>query len=141
MVYCTYRQLVKGGETMNPKQFLQVGGVVLLLLGIVGYLLPGGRIIGDVWYLTPGENLAHTVLGIAAIAAAFVLPAMYQKWLVIVVGVLALYFSAAGFLVRAVPPLNYYGLANLENPYDNLLHLVVGAWALWAAMGKKMMKA
>ncbi len=126
---------------MNPKQFLQIGGVDLLLLGIVGYLLPGGRILGDAWYLTPGENLAHTVLGIAAIAAAFVLPAMYQRCLVIVVGLLALYFTAAGFLVRATPPLNYYGLVNLENPYDNLLHLVVGIWALWAAIGKKKIKA
>jgi hypothetical protein len=38
-----------------------------------------------------------------------------------------------GFLQAGQPVPNTFGLANLENPADNLLHLVVGAWALYAA--------
>ena len=31
---------------------------------------------------------------------------------------------------------NFLG-SNLENPLDTLLHLAVGAWALYASMGKQ----
>ncbi|HKZ86058.1 MAG TPA: hypothetical protein VJ793_20680 [Anaerolineae bacterium] len=34
--------------------------------------------------------------------------------------------------MKAVP--NTFGVANLESPADNLLHLVVGIWALYAAL-------
>lgn len=127
---------------MNPKQFLLVGGIVLLLLGVLGYVLPGGQILGMDWYLTPGENIAHLVLGVVAVAAAFVLTAQLQKLLVVIVGVVAVFFGVYGFMVASVPPLNTFGLANLETPYDNVLHLAVGAWAFYAAYaGAKMMGA
>ena len=53
---------------MNPRQFLLSGGVVLLLLGIVGY----AGVFSDTksaFYLDAGENVAHTILGVVAIAA------------------------------------------------------------------------
>lgn len=72
---------------MNPKQFLLIGGIVLLALGIVGFL----GVFNDTksaFYLDQGENVAHTSLGIIAIAASFLISdAMLQKWLVAVVGV------------------------------------------------------
>jgi len=116
---------------MNPKQFLQVGGVVLLVLGILGYLVE--KPLGDLLWLTPNENLVHTVLGVVAlIAAGAPLPAMARKWLVIIVGLVALYFGVWGFVVASVPPLNYYGVANLEF-LDNIIHIVVAAWAFLSA--------
>lgn len=121
---------------LTPNGFLKVGGIILLLLGILGYILPGGRVLGDSFFLTPGENLAHTVLGIVAIAAAFALPSGAQKGLAWIVGLIAIVFTVWGFWVRDIPPLNWYGLANLENPLDNILHLVVGIWAIWAASRK-----
>ena len=117
---------------MNPKQFLQIGGGILLLLGIVGY----AGVFSDTksfFYLDNGENIAHTVLGVVAIGASFVLKdAMYQKWLVALVGITALAFTVIGFVVagNAAPNLS---VANLESPADDILHLVVGAWALAAA--------
>jgi hypothetical protein len=54
-----------------------------------------------------------------------------------IVGVVALVFAVWGFMVRDLPFQNFYDLANLENPLDNLLHLVVGVWALWASMRKE----
>ena len=87
---------------MNPRQFLLSGGVVLLLLGIVGY----AGVFSDTksaFYLDAGENVAHTTLGVVVIAAVFLLrDASLQKWLV-------------------------------ESPADDVLHLVVGIWALAAA--------
>lgn len=118
---------------MNPKQFLLVGGIVLLALGIVGFL----GVFKDTtsaFYLDQGENVAHTGLGIIAIAAAFVIPeGVLQKWLVAVVGVTALFFAVYGFLVAGSTPPNTFGISNLESPADDILHLVVGIWALAAA--------
>ena len=128
---------------MNPKQFLQIGGAILVVLGVVG-LLPVFTKANTPWfYLDTGENVAHIGLGLVAIAASFLLtdPAM-QKWLVAVVGVVGLFFGIYGFVVAGQPEPNTFGLANLESPADNLLHLVVGAWALYAAfMGRASMSA
>lgn len=124
----------------TPRGFLIVGGAVLLLLGIVGFL---GIFKLNVFYLTAGENFAHVVLGLVALAAVYV-PGLnnalepYHRWIVILVAVIALFFGVYGFLAgagdpAATPPsLNTFGLANLEI-VDNLVHLVVAAWAFLAA--------
>jgi hypothetical protein len=39
-----------------------------------------------------------------------------------------------GFVVGSNPEPNYYGITNLEM-LDNIVHLVIGVWALWAAFG------
>ena len=126
---------------MNPKQFLMFGGAILVVLAVVG-LLPVFTKENTPWfYLDNGENVAHIGLGIVAIAAAYVLnDANLQKWLVAVVGVVALFFGVYGFVVAGAAEPNTFGLANLESPADNLLHLAVGAWALYAAfMGRQSM--
>lgn len=120
---------------MNPKQFLQIGGAILLLLGILGFAgLFSEK--GSFFWLDNSENVAHTGLGIIAIAAAYLLKdAQAQKWLVAVVGVIALFFTVVGFAVGGdtTSGANTWGIANLESPADDILHLVVGAWALVAA--------
>ena len=74
------------------------------------------------------------MLGIIAIAAAFVISdGTLQKWLVAVVGVTALFFAVYGFMVAGNAPPNTFGISNLESPADDVLHLVVGIWALAAA--------
>jgi len=128
---------------MNPKQFLQIGGAILVVLGVVG-LLPVFTKENTPWfYLDTGENVAHIVLGVVAIAAAYLLTdANLQKWLVVVVGVVALFFGVYGFVVAGAAEPNTFGISNLESPADNILHLVVGAWALYAAfMGRPSMSA
>jgi hypothetical protein len=128
---------------MNPKQFLQFGGAILAILGVVG-LLPVFTKANTPWFwLDTGENVAHIVLGVVAIAAAYVLKdASLQKWLVAVVGVVALFFGVYGFVVAGAAEPNTFGISNLESPADNLLHLVVGAWALYAAfMGRQVTSA
>jgi hypothetical protein len=122
-----------------PKLFLTVGGAVLLLLGLVGYLNVFTESGTPDFWLDGGENLAHTVLGVVALAAVFVpglntALAPYYRAIVGLVAVIALFFAAYGFLQPAgtgADP-NTFGVSNLENPSDNLLHLVVGIVALAA---------
>jgi hypothetical protein len=117
---------------MNPKQFLQIGGGILLVLGIVGF----SGVFSDTksaFYLDNGENIAHSVLGVVAIGASFLLKdAMLQKWLVAIVGITALAATVIGFAAAGNTPPNL-SVTNLESPADDVLHLVVGIWALAAA--------
>ena len=123
---------------MYPRLFLLYGGAVLLLLGIVGYLGIFNKESTPWFWLDPGENLAHTVLGAVALAAVLV-PGLndvlrpYYRWIVILVGVLALFFAVYGFIQAGAAEPNTFGVSNLENPSDNILHLVVGIVALAAA--------
>lgn len=119
---------------MNSKQFLQVGGAVLLLVGVLGYVgvigpTPDKSLFGAAWWFDNNENLAHTVLGVVGLAAAFYAKDLWQKWLVFVLGVIGV---IVGLYSLAVGPV-LLG-ANLQNPADTALHLAVGAWALYASV-------
>ncbi len=118
---------------MNSKQFLMWGGVVLLVVGILGFIgvigpTPDKSLFGDFWWFDNGENWAHTILGVVAIIASMSLEAGMQKSLTMAVGFLALFFGLYNFF-----SVSFLG-ANLESPADLILHLVVAAWALWAGM-------
>ena len=121
---------------MNPKQFLLVGGAVLLLVGILGFAGvigpgPGDSIFGDAWWFDNGENWAHAILGVAGLLAGFAFPAGAQRGLVLLLGVIGVLIGAYSIFKQT-----FLG-SNLENPADTILHLAIGAWALYAAMNKK----
>ncbi|MBI4185494.1 hypothetical protein HY524_00400 [Candidatus Berkelbacteria bacterium] len=118
---------------MNPKQFLLWGGIVLLLVGILGFIgilgpMETDSLFGSTWWFDNGENWAHTILGIVAIVASMSLSAEMQKTLTMAVGFLALFFGLYNFVSTT-----FMG-ANLESPMDLILHLAVAGWALWAGM-------
>jgi hypothetical protein len=126
-----------GYDWRTPAGFLMWGGVILLVLGIVGFVvprLPPGGSVGI--YFTPPENYAHVVLGIVAIAASMYTTKEIQKWLTTLVGLAGLFFGITGLLVLGGGEPNYYGLTNLEL-IDDAIHLVVGVWALWTVYGRK----
>lgn len=119
---------------MNPKKFLQIGGAVLVVFAVLGFFLNDPSTSPYLWF-DNAENWAHLVLGVVALLlSGSWAPADLQKWVTVVVGVVALYFAVAGFAVAGNPEPNWYGITNLEYPLDDLVHLVVGVWAIWAGL-------
>lgn len=124
---------------MNPKQFLQIGGAVLVLVGILGFVGILGptadkSVFGSAWWFDNGENWAHLVLGVVGLIASVALGEGAQKGLVLLLGIVGLFFGIYSWFVNT----NFWG-ANLENPADTVLHLVVGVWALvagWRGSGR-----
>jgi len=129
--------MMTGSAVLTPKGFLMLGGIVLLVLGLVGIAGVFSDTSSPFW-LDSGENVAHVALGVVALAALYVpglnsALAPYYRWIVLLVGVIALFFGLYGFVVAGdTSGANTFGLANLESPADNVLHLVVAAWALLA---------
>jgi multisubunit Na+/H+ antiporter MnhB subunit len=123
---------------LTPRGFLIAGGAVLLVLGILGFFVLNNPTLSFFW-LDTSENIAHIALGAVALAAVYV-PGLndtlrpYYRWIVILVGLIALFFGVYGFLVAGNDSgKNTFGLSNLELG-DNLLHLVVAVWAFAAAL-------
>ena len=122
----------------TPRGFLIVGGVVLLIIGALGFFLLNNPANSFFW-LDSSENIAYIALGIIGLAAVYV-PGLndaltpHYRWLVIVAGVIALFFAAYGFLLPQGSPAspNTFGVANLELG-DTVLNLVLAAWAFVAA--------
>lgn len=122
----------------TPRGFLIVGGVVLLIVGALGFFILNDSANSFFW-LDSGENIAYIALGLVGLAAVYV-PGLndaltpHYRWLVIVAGVIALFFSVYGFLLPHGSPAspNAFGLANLELG-DTVLNLVIAAWAFLAA--------
>ena len=118
---------------MNSKQFLIIGGIILALIGILGFFgiigpTPDKSIFGATWWFDNGENWAHLVLGVVGLIAAFTFPSNLQKYLVYLLGVIGVLIGLYSLFISS----SFLG-ANLENPADSILHLAVGAWALFAA--------
>ncbi len=121
-------------KLMTPKGFLQVGGAALVLLGILGFagvIGPGPQdsIFGASWWFDNAENWAHLVLGVVALFVSVGLGGGSQRTLVKLLGVLGVAIGV--YSIFNTQLLN----ANLENPADTSLHIIVGLWALRASKG------
>lgn len=123
---------------LHPTNVLKIGGTVLILLGLIG--LTGVTSSIEAFNLDAGENVAHIALGVVGLAVAFgTKDVRVHRGLVAVLAVTGLAFGIGGFFLPAgsLAKGNFLGLANLENPADNVLHLVVGIWtaasALWGS--------
>ena len=123
---------------LSPKGFLQVGGVVLVLVAVLGYVGLIGptsdSLFGDYWYFNNAENIAHLVLGVVALIASVAISASLQRYLTVAVGVIALLVAVVSLLSPMPMGTTFLGAA-LQNPFDTVLHIVVGVWAVLAFRG------
>jgi hypothetical protein len=114
---------------MTLALFTRIGGFLSLGVGIVGILFP--RLLGEALWFDVTEDVVHTAFGLALLAAGFV-PSMasMRRPFVAITAASALIAGIIGLIVMSQPPLNVWGLTNLEHPLDNILHFGFGLWAL-----------
>lgn len=118
----------------SPKGFLLAGGLLLILLGVLSYIQilgtsPERSIFGQFWWFDMQESIIFTIAGVVGVVCAFILPAIVQRYLVIIVGVIEVVIGLYTF----VSPTLF--LLHLEVPVDMLFHLLLGVWALYAVFG------
>lgn len=123
---------------------LWIAGWSLLLFALVGYATRALGILNPVatpflWF-DPVENAFHLVLGavfLAAVFAAALWPSvdLVHRPLLLAVSLLLLAVAVAGLAVAGHPSPNLLGITNVENPFENVFHWVIGfdglTFALW----------
>lgn len=115
----------------KPRDFLRLVGWVLVVLAVFGYA--SGSLFSPTWSLDSSENVAHLIVGVVLLAASYwAKDNNLIKWLTVLVGLSGLFFAYYGWFIDP----NFRGLANLDT-VDNLVHVVVGIWALAIVWGKK----
>jgi hypothetical protein len=120
---------------LTPKGFLQLGGLVLLFLGILG--LAGIFTDRRTLELDPTEAWAYALVGLVALILRFVPTlsgSVLARAFVALVGLTALAAATYGWQQAGAPYPNTFGVANIEAPVEVVLDLVVGIWGLWAAL-------
>lgn len=113
----------------TQKVLTQVVGVVLTLVGLVGFFT-GETLL--VFGINPLHNIVHLLTGVLGLAAGFsqsaTYPMQYNRWL----GVIYLIVALLGF----VAPGLMTSLLNV-NAADNILHLALGVVLAGVGFGAK----
>ncbi|GAX90628.1 DUF4383 domain-containing protein [Effusibacillus lacus] len=104
--------------------FARVAGWIFIVLGILGFFVNNlfGLIQFDV-----AHNAVHLLLGVLGLAAA---SGNQSQLYSAVVGAVLVILGAAGFFLPSMLGIH------LE-PVENILHLVLGGWGLYAGVYKK----
>lgn len=130
---------------LSPQRFLWITGAGLFGLGLAGFVLPAIGVDANHRYFTlsAGENVAHVAAGLFAAGVALLLNSRPKslKWLVVLIGIAALFFGIYGFLgewaergsTSSLAFLDAWAVSDLAGPYDNVFHVLYAAWALVAA--------
>jgi hypothetical protein len=107
------------------KIFARAAGWLALILGILGFFVDD--LLGLIQFDTI-QNVVHLVIGVIGIAAA-----QNNNWAKLYAQLLGTIYLLLGIIGFFLPDL--IGL-HLEAT-ENLLHILLGIWGLWAAFGEK----
>lgn len=116
------------------RMYAKVVGVVVLLVGVVGLIAgdPENGLLG-LFNIDITEDIIHLVTGGLLAYVGFAGSNSAVKSVVTALGVVYLLVGLLGFLAPRI-----FGLIpNGYNVADNILHLVLGALALFAVMGNR----
>ena len=107
------------------KTFAMVLGVVMLLVGVLGYMLnPTGGLLLGIFAVNGAHNAIHLATGIAGLAAAFM---GWARMFCQVFGAIYLLVGVLGFVATDSSGM-LLGVVH-NNMADNVLHLAIGGAA------------
>jgi len=115
------------------RQYAQILGIVLILIGVLGLLLGDGLLLGilnidvveDIVHILTGGILAYVGFGRVDAGAA--------RSVVLALGVVYLLVGILGFLV----PMMFGLIPTGYTIFDNILHLALGALSLLVALSSR----
>ncbi|HEY7350672.1 MAG TPA: DUF4383 domain-containing protein [Ktedonobacterales bacterium] len=113
--------------TNIAKLYAQVLGIVLTLVGILGFidaLAPGGNLLG-IFAINSMHNVIHLLSGIVGLAAGFLVGGQYARWYALVFGAVYALVTVVGFIQTTT----VLGLIPV-NLADNLLHTAIAVASL-----------
>ncbi len=114
---------------MALRQYAQILGIVLILLGILGLLLGDQDLLGVI-NIDIVEDLVHILTGgLLAYVGFGRVDAGVARSLVLVLGVVYLLVGVLGFILPTLSGLLPHGYSI----FDNLLHLVLGVLSIVVA--------
>lgn len=116
---------------MSHKTYAALFGIVLLVVGILGFIpmfTPNGYLF-DIFRVDQMHSGFHVLSGIAGLLVA--MSAYYSRMYFKVLGIIYIFLAFLGLLMGeklVLLPLNFA---------DNVLHLVIGAIAIYLGFGKQ----
>lgn len=110
---------------ISTKQILKVGGTLLFLFGVFGYIFPkwGGTQFSN------NENLFHVVTGLLAVFIAE-LSLQKQRLALIVLALIYIAIGVYGFYLKQPTDFHLGKVTAQLDLFDNIAHVVIGlAWS------------
>jgi hypothetical protein len=124
-------------ELVRPRQFLLLGGTLLVILGLAGVAGLLGSISQASLFNPPYRiNWFHLMFGIVVFAIAFAGGRTLQSAMTLAAGGLGSTLGLSGLLFGSYAA-KRYNMPELADPSDHFAHLTVGVLALWAWSNRK----
>jgi hypothetical protein len=123
---------------VSPRQFLLLGGTVLVIIWLTGAAGLLGSISRASLFNPPyWINWVHLTFGFVVLAIAFAGGRTLQNAITLLAGIMGSTLGFSGLLFGSYAA-NRYNMPELADPSDHLAHLTVGALALWAWSNRKV---
>ncbi len=122
---------------MQFKRFLNWAGILLVVAAILGYFGLGpsanASALGNALYFDEIQSIIHLVLGLIALASVRFDYEPLHRYTTAALGVIAISVTAYSFYRVGAPAPSLF-VANIETPWESLLYLGFGLWALWVVL-------
>lgn len=122
---------------MQFKRFLNRAGILLLTAAILGFFGLGptanASALGNYIYLDINQSIIHLALALLALVGARFNYEPLHRYVTAALGVIAISVTAYSFYRVGAPAPNLF-VANIETPWESLLYLGFGLWALWVVL-------
>lgn len=122
---------------MQFKRFLNWAGIILITAAILGFFGLGpsanASALGGGLYFDNNQSIIHLVLGLIALVGVRFDFEPLHRYLTAILGIIAISVTAYSFYRVGAPTPNLF-VANIETPWESLLYLGFGLWALWVVL-------
>lgn len=116
---------------LTNRRCLLIFGLVLTAVGIAGFFVDSQA--GDLYDLGTGQSIAYLIMGVASLLVGEVWNSDWKRAFLGLEGLFFLIVAIAGFAIAGGSG-HDLGIFNVENPWENLAHLLLGLIFLGTAL-------